>query len=109
MVHELGVAVRRAASDGWGAVMTRFAIGVCGFGRCGSTMAMSMLIAGGVAPGGDPAPPYEGDPDALYGRDLSGVVHERSGRCRPDLAVEAALSAGRIDAAARLAVEVPTP
>ena len=32
-------------------------IGVCGFGRCGSTMLMQMLAAGGIpmAPGSDPA------------------------------------------------------
>lgn len=36
------------------------AIGVCGFGRCGSTMVMSMLAAGGVPiAGGLTEPPYE--------------------------------------------------
>lgn len=29
---------------------TRHAVGVCGFGRCGSTMVMGMLDAGGLAP-----------------------------------------------------------
>lgn len=39
------------------------AIGVCGFGRCGSTMTMAMLHAGGVPPidGVNPIS-YEGDP-----------------------------------------------
>lgn len=36
------------------------AVGVCGFGRCGSTMAMSMLVAGGCPPVDDATdPPYE--------------------------------------------------
>jgi hypothetical protein len=50
-----------------------FAVGVCGFGRCGSTMAMSMLVAGGCPPGNDHKVPYEGDPAALVGRDLTGT------------------------------------
>jgi hypothetical protein len=49
------------------------AVGVCGFGRCGSTMVMSMLVAGGMTPGNAVEPPYEGDPQALHGRDLSGT------------------------------------
>lgn len=49
------------------------AVGVCGFGRCGSTMVMSMLVAGGMTPGNASEPPYEGDPAALHGRDLSGT------------------------------------
>lgn len=49
------------------------AVGVCGFGRCGSTMVMSMLVAGGMTPGNAADPPYEGDPAALHGRDLSGT------------------------------------
>lgn len=31
----------------------RHAVGVCGFGRCGSTMLMAMLDAGGCPPAGD--------------------------------------------------------
>lgn len=53
--------------------MAEFAVAVCGFGRCGSTMAMSMLVAGGCPPGNDTRIPYEGDPAALVGRDLSGT------------------------------------
>lgn len=34
-------------------------IGVCGFGRCGSTMAMQMLVAGGVPVAGPADPPHE--------------------------------------------------
>lgn len=48
------------------------AVGVCGFGRCGSTMLMSMLVAGGCPPGGADRPPYECDPASLHGRDLAG-------------------------------------
>lgn len=53
--------------------MADHAVGVCGFGRCGSTMLMSMLVAGGCPPGNAAAVPYEGDPAALAGRDLSGT------------------------------------
>jgi hypothetical protein len=53
--------------------MTDFAVAVCGFGRCGSTMAMSMLVAGGCPPGNAATVPYEGDPAALVGRDLTGT------------------------------------
>lgn len=49
-----------------------YAVGVCGFGRCGSTMTMAMLVTGGCPPGNASRPPYEGDPAALRGRDLSG-------------------------------------
>jgi hypothetical protein len=35
------------------------AIAVCGFGRCGSTMAMRMLAAGGVPIAGPANPPHE--------------------------------------------------
>ena len=49
------------------------AVGVCGFGRCGSTMLMSMLVAGGMRPGNAGHPPYEGDPASLRGRDLGGT------------------------------------
>ncbi len=38
------------------------AVAVCGFGRCGSTMAMAMLAAGGLAPvDGSGSPDYELD------------------------------------------------
>jgi hypothetical protein len=50
-----------------------FAVAVCGFGRCGSTMTMSMLVAGGCPPGNAAEPPYEGAPADLFGRDLSGT------------------------------------
>lgn len=53
--------------------MADFAVAVCGFGRCGSTMTMSMLVAGGCPPGNATEVPYEGDPAALVGRDLSGT------------------------------------
>jgi hypothetical protein len=49
------------------------AVAVCGFGRCGSTMLMSMLVAGGCPPGNARQIPYEGDPAALEGRDLTGT------------------------------------
>lgn len=48
------------------------AVGVCGFGRCGSTMLMTMLVAGGCPPAGHPEPPYEHDPAVVEGRNLSG-------------------------------------
>jgi hypothetical protein len=48
------------------------AVGVCGFGRCGSTLLMSMLVAGGCPPAGHPDPPYEHDPAAVEGRNLAG-------------------------------------
>lgn len=50
-----------------------YAVAVCGFGRCGSTMTMQMLVAGGLPPGNATDPPYEGDPKALVGRDLTGT------------------------------------
>lgn len=53
--------------------MTDYAVAVCGFGRCGSTMAMTMLVAGGCPPGNAAEPPYEGLPAGLVGRDLSGT------------------------------------
>lgn len=34
-------------------------VGVCGFGRCGSTMVMTMLDAGGLRPAGDVTATYE--------------------------------------------------
>lgn len=34
-------------------------IGVCGFGRCGTSMTMAMLAAGGVPIAGQDSPPYE--------------------------------------------------
>lgn len=38
----------------------RPAVGVCGFGRCGSSMAMAMLAAGGLPPAANTGPPsYE--------------------------------------------------
>lgn len=49
------------------------AVAVCGFGRCGSTMAMSMLVAGGCPPGNADRPPYEGNVEELYGRHLGGT------------------------------------
>lgn len=36
-------------------------------------MAMTMLVAGGMLPGNAAEPPYEGEPAALVGRDLSGT------------------------------------
>lgn len=48
------------------------AVGVCGFGRCGSTMLMTMLVAGGCPPAGHTQPPYEHDPATLEGRNLGG-------------------------------------
>lgn len=54
--------------------MSDHAVGVCGFGRCGSTMVMTMLVAGGAAPGGATEPPYEGDMDAIYAADQTGKV-----------------------------------
>lgn len=40
--------------------MTAPAIGVCGYGRCGSTMVMMMLVAGGMTPVDmDGTPPHE--------------------------------------------------
>jgi len=53
--------------------MAEYAVAVCGFGRCGSTMAMTMLVAGGCPPGNAAEPPYEGLPSGLVGRDLSGT------------------------------------
>lgn len=50
------------------------AVGVCGFGRCGSTMVMTMLVAGGATPGGSPTPPYEGDVEEMWARDLTGTA-----------------------------------
>jgi hypothetical protein len=49
------------------------AVAVCGFGRCGSTMLMTMLVAGGCPPGNATRPPYEGNVDELYGRHLGGT------------------------------------
>ena len=49
------------------------AVAVCGFGRCGSTMLMSMLVAGGCPPGNATRPPYEGNVADLHGRDLTGT------------------------------------
>lgn len=49
-----------------------YAVAVCGFGRCGTTMTMQMLVAGGLPPGNATEPPYEGDPKALIGRNLAG-------------------------------------
>lgn len=54
--------------------MADHAVGVCGFGRCGSTMVMTMLVAGGMKPGGAQEPPYEGDLAELHTRDLSGTA-----------------------------------
>jgi len=54
--------------------VTDYAIGVCGFGRCGSTMLMTMLVAGGCPPGNAQHPPYEGDLGVLHdGRPLAGA------------------------------------
>lgn len=50
------------------------AVGVCGFGRCGSTMVMSMLVAGGMTPGNASEPPYEGDLQDLWHLPLDGRV-----------------------------------
>ena len=50
-----------------------YAVAVCGFGRCGSTMAMQMLVAGGLRPGNADEPPYEGDRDAMVGKDFTGT------------------------------------
>jgi hypothetical protein len=58
--------------------MARHTVGVCGFGRCGSTMAMAMLRAGGL-PAVDGSDPVSGElpdlalahrmaPDELVGR-----------------------------------------
>lgn len=49
------------------------AIGVCGYGRCGSTMAMQMLAAGGVPllPGAE-LPPHEVPFASLHHRALAG-------------------------------------
>lgn len=44
--------------------MSDFAVGVCGFGRCGSSMAMQMLAAGGL--------PHAGDTDPTSGELLGG-------------------------------------
>lgn len=54
--------------------MGEHAVGVCGFGRCGSTMVMTMLVAGGMSPGGATEPPYEGDVAELHTRDLTGTA-----------------------------------
>ena len=50
-----------------------YAVAVCGFGRCGSTMAMQMLAAGGLRPGNADEPPYEGDRVAMAGEDFTGT------------------------------------
>lgn len=52
--------------------MSHHAVGVCGFGRCGSTMLMTMLVAGGCPPGGATQPPYEGDFQQLWNLPLGG-------------------------------------
>lgn len=54
--------------------VNNWAVGVCGYGRCGTTMLMSMLVAGGCPPGNAQQVPYEGDPAALAGRDLTGTA-----------------------------------
>ena len=51
-----------------------WAVGVCGFGRCGSTMTMAMLVAGGCPPGGHQHPPYEGFVEQVWNRDLTGTA-----------------------------------
>ncbi len=50
-----------------------YAVGVCGFGRCGSTMTMQMLVAGGLPAGNASEPPYEGDREAIVGKDFTGT------------------------------------
>ncbi|MDP9166651.1 MAG: sulfotransferase domain-containing protein [Actinomycetota bacterium] len=56
--------------------MNPFALGVCGFGRCGSSMVMRMLDAGGLPPAAGSSPrAYELpdlSPDSLTTLDLTG-------------------------------------
>ncbi len=68
----------------------RHTVGVCGFGRCGSTMVMRMLAAGGCPPLAED-PPHESDldtvfrmwPDDLAGRAVKLLDSPRWNRCVP--------------------------
>lgn len=47
--------------------MAKHTVGVCGFGRCGSTLVMRMLLAGGCPPVvGAEEPPHESNLDAVW-------------------------------------------
>lgn len=53
--------------------MPDYSVGVCGFGRCGSTMLMGMLAAGGLPPvAGAKHPPHEVDASRLTAAQLTG-------------------------------------
>jgi hypothetical protein len=59
------------------AIDRRGAVGVVGFGRCGSSMVMQMLAAGGVPLAGDPSPgslELPGGAEAAHTLDLSGTA-----------------------------------